>query len=96
MEFAIICGYVPVRKDNKTEFQEGAKYIVKVAGNNPTINEILNKAKESIPAECALKNYKDYLYFKLLESKQTLDSTKTVKDYGLKEGDILLLQSGIR
>lgn len=98
MEFLIVIGYGVIDPDTgKLEsWNESSRYKVKVIGENPKIEEILEAAKRNIPEGEYLKNLKDYLYLRLFETNEKLNKDKTIKDYNIKEGAVFRLQSSVR
>lgn len=80
------------------EYRENSRHEVD-ASSSMSIGDLLEQAK-GLPFQMLIAPYArhilDHLYFMHPESKERLETSKTVGEYGLEDGSILRLMSGVR
>ena len=91
MEFIITEGALFVARN---EYQEVNRFVVKVAGKNPKIGDILEEVKKELRKDTRVKNFN--LYLSKYGTWEKLDNEKTIADYSIKNGDKLALFSNVR
>ena len=81
------------------DYRESSRCTVQVA-DDAQIAEALEEAKKHsaplVPDPDHQKRLEPHLYLMHSETRERLDADKKISDYGLSEGSILRLMSGVR
>ena len=81
------------------EYRESSRCTIEVA-DDALVVDVLEEAKKSsapmVPDPEHQKRLEPHLYLLHSETRERLDADKKVSEYGLSEGSILRLMSGVR